>query len=157
MRLAAIVAVLSEQSAPTLERLPWLASAAALPPSTAGQALDDLVRAGILRTGTGGAIEFVVPALADRLRLEHGTRWRTALHRRIVRERRSEEIAPYLAELPPSPPDPEAAGLLLEAAAKADFAGRTPLPEGGAAAARSGRHPFPRNASRAARGRPRGR
>ncbi|UUV33318.1 LuxR C-terminal-related transcriptional regulator [Amycolatopsis roodepoortensis] len=120
-RLAAIVAVLSEQSAPTLERLPWLASAAALPPSTAGEALDDLVRAGILRTGSGGAIEFVVPALAERLRLEHGPRWRTVLHRRIVRERRSEEIAPHLAELPPSPPDPEAAGLLLEAAAKADL------------------------------------
>ncbi|QXV58106.1 LuxR family transcriptional regulator [Amycolatopsis sp. TNS106] len=120
-RLAAIVAVLSEQSAPTLERLPWLASAAALAPSSAGQALDDLVRAGILRTGTGGTIEFVVPALADSLRLAHGVRWRTVLHRRIVRERRSAGIAPYLAELPPSPPDPEAAGLLLEAAADADL------------------------------------
>ncbi|EME62119.1 helix-turn-helix transcriptional regulator [Amycolatopsis decaplanina] len=119
-RLAAIIAVLSEQAAPTLEKLPWLVSAAALAPSTAGQALDDLVRAGILRTGPDGAVEFVVPALADKLRLEHGARWRTVLHRRIVRERRPAdpvEIAPHLAELPPSPPDPATAGLLLEAAA----------------------------------------
>ncbi|MFI6307621.1 LuxR C-terminal-related transcriptional regulator [Amycolatopsis thailandensis] len=124
-RLAAVIAVLSEQSAPTLERLPWLASAAALSPSATGQALDDLVRAGILRTGTDGAVEFAIPALADRLRLEHGTRWRTVLHRRITRDllgRRlpdPAEIAPHLAELPPSPPDPEAAGLLLAAAAGA--------------------------------------
>ncbi|WP_340683036.1 LuxR family transcriptional regulator [Amycolatopsis coloradensis] len=130
-RLAAIIAVLGEQSAVTLERLPWLASAAGMTPSIVGQALDDLVRAGILRTGTGtgsgtgtgtdSAIEFAVPALADRLRLEHGARWRTVLHRRIVRERRSAEIAPHLAELPPSPPDPEAASPLLEAAANADL------------------------------------
>ncbi|OXM49504.1 helix-turn-helix transcriptional regulator [Amycolatopsis alba] len=124
-RLAAIVAVLSEQSAPTLERLPWLASAAALTPSATGQALDDLVRAGILRTGTDGAVEFAVPALADRLRLEHGTRWRTVLHRRIVRSLLGRqpvdpaEIAPHLAGLPPSPPDPETASLVLAAAAGA--------------------------------------
>ncbi|MFK0246504.1 LuxR C-terminal-related transcriptional regulator [Amycolatopsis azurea] len=122
-RLAAVIAVLSEQSAPTLERLHWLASAAALTPSATGQALDDLVRAGILRSGTDGAVEFAVPALAGRLRLAHGTRWRTVLHRRITRDllgRRPvdpAEVAPHLTELPPSPPDPEAAGLLLTAAA----------------------------------------
>ncbi|GAB3725667.1 hypothetical protein GCM10027598_43630 [Amycolatopsis oliviviridis] len=125
-RLAAVLAVLSEQTAPTLERLPWLASAAALSPSATGQALDELVRAGILRSGTDGAVEFAVPALADRLRLEHGTRWRTVLHRRITRvllDRspvEEAEIAPHLAELPPSPPDPGTAGLLLAAAAGAN-------------------------------------
>ncbi|MBB5857227.1 AAA family ATPase [Amycolatopsis umgeniensis] len=129
-RLAAIIAVLSEQGALTLERLPWLASAAALAPSTTGQALDELVRAGILRGGTDGAVEFAVPALADRLRLEHGSRWRAVLHRRIVRDLLDRqpvdpaEVAPHLAELPPSPPDPGTAGLLLAAAA----AGKTDLP-----------------------------
>ncbi|WP_410604672.1 AAA family ATPase [Amycolatopsis sp. lyj-90] len=129
-RLAAIIAVLSEQSVPTLERLPWLASAAALTPPVAGQALDDLVRAGILRGGTDGAVEFAVPALADKLRLEHGLRWRTVLHRRIVRDLLDRhpadpaEIAPHLAELPPSPPDPGTASLLLDAAAS----GNTDMP-----------------------------
>ncbi|WP_181776907.1 helix-turn-helix transcriptional regulator [Amycolatopsis pittospori] len=129
-RLAAIIAVLSEQGAPTLEKLSWLASAAAMELPAAGQALDELVRAGILRTGTGGEVEFAVPALAERLRLERGMRWRTVLHRRIARdllERRGAdpaEIAPHLAELPPSPPDHEAVEVLLAAAAS----NRTELP-----------------------------
>ncbi|MBB4683807.1 helix-turn-helix transcriptional regulator [Amycolatopsis jiangsuensis] len=129
-RLAAVVAVFTEQQGAELDCLAGFATAAGLPLSTAGPVLDDLVRVGVLRLGGGGAVDFAVPALADRLRLERGPRWHHELHagaaRRLLALRRAgvqvepAAIARHLAELLPSTVDTEAAGLLLTAAGAAD-------------------------------------
>ncbi|MFG1646560.1 LuxR C-terminal-related transcriptional regulator [Amycolatopsis sp. NPDC049252] len=119
-RLAAVLAVLGERDTPSIDALPGLAASAGLALPAAGHGLDELVRAGVLGVGREGAVEFAVPALADRLRLEHGARWRQVLHRGITRRSAvgTAEIARHLAELPPSPANPEAAGVLLAEAAR---------------------------------------
>ncbi|WP_020494544.1 LuxR C-terminal-related transcriptional regulator [Sciscionella marina] len=125
-RLAAAVAVLSERGIPDIDDLSELATSAGLSLPTAGRVLDDLVRAGILRLGAAGAVEFTVPALAERLRTDRGPRWRRTLHSRIAHRLLElhrqdgrvvpERIARHLAELPPATLDEEAVGILLASA-----------------------------------------
>ncbi|MFI5585724.1 LuxR C-terminal-related transcriptional regulator [Amycolatopsis sp. NPDC051758] len=128
-KLAAVVAVLGEHCTPAVDHLTGLAASAGLSLPVAGRVLDELVRADVLRIGADGAVEFAVPALADRLRLERDARWRRALHGGIARHLLAQRhagaalepaaIARHLAELPPSTLDTEAAHVLLDGAAAA--------------------------------------
>ncbi|WP_158605571.1 AAA family ATPase [Amycolatopsis panacis] len=102
-RLATMIAGLDEHGAVGIDDLPAVAWALRLARTEAGQALDDLVRLGVLRISPSGRIRPAAPALGAALRQRHRPRWRGAVHRAF-------------AELPGAPPSAASTGRRAELA-----------------------------------------